>query len=88
MILVTTCVAYYQAMDEFIGNRAAADYLGIPVSTWRPYVKRHQAPQPIRREIRGGHALPVWTTAQLDEWVRDRPGRGAPGRTRTRRRAA
>lgn len=84
-MLVTTRVAYYRAMAELIGNQAAADYLGMPVATWRPYVQRRQAPQPIRREIRGGHALPVWTRQQLDEWSAARPGRGAPGRPRARR---
>ena len=72
-------------MEELIGNQAAADYLGIPVGTWRPYVNRHQAPEPTRREHSGGHSLPVWTVEQLDEWKRGRPGRGAPGRPRARR---
>ncbi len=61
--------------EELIGNAAAAAYLGIPVGTWRPYVNRNQAPQPDRREIKGGHALPVWRRSTLDGWVR--PGRGA-----------
>ena len=87
-MLVTTRVAYYGAMEELIGNQAAADYLGIPVGTWRPYVKRGQAPEPIRRVHSGGHSLPVWPREQLDTWSRERPGKGAPGRPRVRRRAA
>ena len=63
--------------DDVIGNEAAAVRVGLKVGTWRPYVKRTQAPQPYRREIRGGHALPVWHGAELDEWRDNRPGRGA-----------
>lgn len=66
---------------ELIGNQAAADYLGVSLNAWRPYVARGQAPKPVRREVKGGHALPVWTAEQLDEWRSTRPGRG-------RRRAA
>lgn len=63
-------------MSEIIGNDAAAEYVGVSVNAWRPYVARGQAPQPDRREISGGHAMPVWNTATLDEWMRARPGRG------------
>jgi len=61
--------------DELIGNDAAAAYVGLRPDTWRPYVTRGLAPKPYRREISGGHALPVWRRADLDGWVR--PGRGA-----------
>lgn len=70
--------------DEIVGNDAAAAYVGVSANAWRPYVARGQAPEPVRREIRGGHALPVWTRRQLDEWKANRPGRGAPGRPRRR----
>ena len=78
------------AMKEYVGNAEAAAYVGIPVSAWRSYVTRTppMAPEPTRREVSRGHALPVWTQKQLDEWVRDRPGRGAPGRPRAKRKAA
>lgn len=68
--------------DEIVGNAEAATYVGLSVNAWRPYVARGHAPKPVRREIRGGHALPVWTRQQLDEWKANRPGRGAPGRPR------
>jgi hypothetical protein len=74
--------------DELIGNTAAAEYAGVSVNTWTPYVARGQAPKPVRREVRGGYAQPVWTKAQLDEWMANRPGVGAPGRPRAKRRAA
>lgn len=67
--------------DEVIGNAAAAAYVGIGEKTWSAYVTRkngrQHAPQPHRREISGGHALPVWTKTALDEWKAGRPGRGA-----------
>jgi hypothetical protein len=61
---------------ELIGNRAAAEYVGLAERTWSAYVARGHAPGPVRREIDGGHALPVWSRAALDEWQRTRPGRG------------
>lgn len=61
---------------ELVGNAEAADYVGVSLNAWRPYVARGQAPAPVRREVQGGHALPVWTTAQLDAWKTSRPGRG------------
>lgn len=64
-------------MQELIGNEAAAQYVGISVNTWRPYVARGHAPQPDRRDIQGGHAVPVWRTKTLDDWMRSRPGPGA-----------
>jgi hypothetical protein len=76
---------------EYVGNDAAAAYVGTTPSAWRSYVTRkdrRMAPKPIRREVRGGHALPVWTAEQLDEWMTSRPGRGAPGRPRAKRSAA
>jgi hypothetical protein len=73
---------------ELVGNQAAADYVGVSVNTWRPYVARGQAPEPADRIHRSGHSVPVWTKRQLDEWMRDRPGVGAPGRPRAKRKAA
>lgn len=63
---------------DVIGNDAAAEYVGVRPGTWRPYVKRHQAPQPYRREVTAsGHALPVWHRSQLDNFKANRPGQGA-----------
>ena len=76
---------------EYVGNAEAAAYVGVTISAWRSYVTRKDrpmAPEPTRREVRGGHALPVWTQDQLDEWMASRPGRGAPGRPRAKRSAA
>lgn len=63
------------ARGDLIGNAAAAAHVGVATSTWSAYVSRGQAPGPYRREIAGGHALPVWRRADLDRW--QRPGRGA-----------
>lgn len=62
--------------DDLIGNAAAAAHVGLGLDTWRPYVARGQAPAPYRREVKGGHALPVWHRADLDEWMAARPGQG------------
>ena len=69
-------------MGEVIGNAAAGAYVGLAEKTWSSYVASGHAPKPSRREIDGGHALPVWTERALDEWKASRPGRGAPGRPR------
>lgn len=58
--------------DKVIGNAAAAAYVGVSLNAWRPYVARGQAPAPVSRQIDRGHALPVWTKAQLDEWKANR----------------
>ena len=64
--------------DDLIGNAAAAEHVGVTVSTWRAYVARGYAgvPQPYRRHVRGGHALPVWRRADLDAWQASRRGQG------------
>lgn len=66
---------------DIVGNAAAAEYVGVSVNAWTPYVARGQAPKPYDRKVSGGHALPVWRSEDLDEWKASRPGRG-------RRRAA
>lgn len=65
------------ADEEIKGNEEAARYVGVSVNTWRPYVARNQAPRPDRREIQGGHAVPVWKRSTLDKWKANRPGPGA-----------
>lgn len=65
-------VARVSDEEKVIGNAAAAEYVGVSVNSWRPYVARGQAPPPVSRQLDKGHALPVWTKAQLDEWMRNR----------------
>jgi hypothetical protein len=71
--------------DELVGNATAAAHIGVAPSTWRSWVQRGYAPAPIRRQIRGGHALPVWDRAEVDRWQASRRGQGwARGTTRPR----
>lgn len=63
--------------DDVVGNAAAAAFVGVAESTWTSYVSRDQAPKPYRREISGGHALPVWRSSALGHFRDNRPGRGA-----------
>jgi hypothetical protein len=60
--------------EEIVGNEAAAAHVGVKSSTWRAYVRRDQAPAPHRREIKGGHAQPVWWASALDTWQSSRRG--------------
>lgn len=77
-------------MDHLVGNRAAAEHVGVKPDTWSAYVNRGQAPKPTDRKIdeKTGHALPVWTVADIDAWLESRPGVGAPGRPRAKRKDA
>jgi hypothetical protein len=53
----------------------AAD-LGIAAGTWRGFVSRGQAPQPVDRVIVGSHARPVWDPQEFANYKagrRDRP---------------
>ncbi len=66
--------------DEIVGNRAAADYVGVSVNAWRPYVARGQAPKPdLPPVVEKGKALPRWRRSTLDAWKAARPGRGVGG---------
>lgn len=63
--------------DELlIGYEAAAAYLGIKPRTLSSYCARGQAPAPYRRVVDGQYVRPVFRRVDLDEWVRNRPGRG------------
>jgi hypothetical protein len=83
-------VVYTTAMDLLVGNRAAAEHVGVKPDTWSAYVSRGEAPRPTARHIdeKTGHALPVWSVADVDAWKAERPGVGAPGRARAKRKAA
>lgn len=59
----------------------AATLAGVAPDTWGAYVSRGQAPAPIRRVAR----TPLWDEAEVRAWAERRPGRGAPGRPRTKR---
>lgn len=61
--------------QRLVGNEAAAAHIGVAASTWRAYVARGHAPEPIDREVsKTGHALPVWSSDDLDAWQAERRG--------------
>ena len=68
---------------EITSDRAAA-LAGFAVRTFTGYVARGQAPKPIRHMGR----TPVWDEAEIKAWMENRPGRGARGTERARRRMA
>ena len=65
-------------VTEFVGYRAAGEYLGIPRNTLSSYVTRGIGPraEPQRRAVRQ-YNLPVFTKEELDRWFANRPGQGA-----------
>ena len=58
--------------DRVVGNEAAAEVADMNVNTFRGLVTRGFAPQPIDREVSGGHALPVYDRVELEEYRRSR----------------
>lgn len=63
--------------DEFVGYGPAAEYVGVQRNTLSGYVARGIGPMADRHEPHGQYILPVFTRAELDEWVKNRPGQGA-----------
>lgn len=45
----------------------------IKASTWRSYVARDQAPKPVRYQGRE----PLYAAEEIENWIAERPGRGA-----------
>lgn len=70
-------------MAELLLMEAAA-MAGVKPRTWSSYVARGQAPAPVRRVGRTG----LWDEAEVQEWIRSRPGQGSRATPRARRRAA
>jgi hypothetical protein len=60
-------------VEDLLDIASAAAHVGVEPETWRVYITRGTAPDPICRV--GGS--PAWTAAQLDAWERERPGQGA-----------
>lgn len=70
--------------DEFVGYRAAAEYLGLARNTLSSYVSRGIGPEEKRdaqgepeRRVEGQYLLPVFERTELDRWKDSRPGQGA-----------
>lgn len=49
-----------------------AEFVGVKPPTWRAYVKRGQAPAPLRRFGR----TPIWDATTVRQWKEERPGQG------------
>lgn len=63
--------------EIIVGHAAAAELVGVAVSTWQAYVSRGQAPTPdLPPTIEAGKARPTWRRRTILEWQRRRPGLG------------
>lgn len=51
-------------------------------------LQRAKPPAPDGHDLDAGHARPWWRESTARAWLAARPGRGAPGRPRAKRRAA
>jgi hypothetical protein len=71
-------------MGRQITRDQAAVIAGVAPDTFSGYVSRGQAPSPVRHVGR----TPLWDEAKVKAWAGNRPGRGARGTARARRRAA
>lgn len=71
-------------MEGELTSEEAAKIAGVARQTFAGYVARGQAPKPTRHVGR----TPVWSEAEILEWMKTRPGRGFRGTDRALRRAA
>lgn len=60
--------------DRRLSSRVAAEYVGLPDSTWRAYVTRGTAPPADGHD--DGFDMDYWLQSKLDEWMEGRPGHG------------
>lgn len=74
-------------MDRKLYSDEAAALVGVTPATWRRYCsesegRKRQAPPEDDTDLDHGHARPWWWESTILAWVANRPGRGAPGRSR------
>lgn len=62
---------------EYLGTAAVAERLGLAVPTIRSYILRDLMPAPDVIISTPSGPLRGWAPETIDEWKRDRPGRGA-----------
>jgi predicted DNA-binding transcriptional regulator AlpA len=60
-----------------------AELTGVSTSTLRGYRAKGQMPQP---DASPHPRVPMWRRRTIEEWLANRPGRGAPGQPRISRR--
>ncbi len=60
-------------MIIYLSSTEAGEYAGVKPSTFRAYIVRNQAPKP---DAMIGNT-PGWLPETIDDWMRNRPGRGA-----------
>lgn len=61
--------------DRLLDGAAVAALVGIERTTWTAYVSRGTAPKPVAKYA----DTPVWTSGQVTQWLRARPGQGTGG---------
>ena len=71
-------------MGRELTSDQAAELAGVARKTFTGYVARGQAPKPVRHVGR----TPLWDEAELQQWMRNRPGQGGRDTDRARLRAA
>ena len=62
---------------EYLGTAAAAKRLGLSVATVRSYILKGLMPAADVVISTPSGPLRGWAPETIDEWQRDRPGRGA-----------
>lgn len=62
---------------EYLGTAAVAERLGLAVPTIRSYILHGLMPEPDVVISTPSGPLRGWAPETIDEWQRDRPGRGA-----------
>jgi hypothetical protein len=75
--------------DRKLYSAEAAQFVGVSPSTWRGYCtdapgRKRQAPPADGVDIEKQHARQWWWESTLRQWMTERPGRGSPGKPRTK----
>ena len=74
---------HFHRSEEELTRVEAAAIARVTTGTFSGYVTRGQAPAPVRRIGR----TPLWSRAEIEQWMRDRPGAGSRNTRRAERRA-
>lgn len=68
--------------DELLGYAGIAALTGLSTATLRGYRSAERMPAP---DVWLSDDRPRWRTDTIAAWIKDRPGRGAPGQPRRNR---
>lgn len=75
--VMTTTSPGTQADQEFVGYKAAGEYVGVTANTLSSCVSQGTGPDVHAHRFVGQYRRPVFLASELKRWVENRPGKGA-----------